>query len=79
MKKLIKKRWYAFLGTFLLLVGGIVALIIGGCMTGWDPITWIRSSYGTTFIILVILSLIGALWLWVLYKRSKLGGDDNDY
>lgn len=78
IKATLKKKWKWFLGSGVFLTIGIVALLVGFNMTGWSIIDWLKSPYATTFFIIVGIGVLIILVAVITYKRSQLGGYDDE-
>ena len=75
-KKKIREKWNKYKGGIIgtgafLLVGGI-AILIGMYANGWNFIKWIKTGYGLTTLICVILGAFGLtmFWLWLVNLRT---------
>ncbi len=66
-----KKAWLMTTGGFLLV--GIIALIVGMVITGFDLIRWLQSPQAVTVYIFLTLGILGIVLITILHKRSHLG------
>lgn len=66
-----KKTWMMTSGVFILF--GLIAVIIGLIITGFDLIQWLQSSYAVTLYIFLTLGILGIIIIIIFYKRSHLG------
>lgn len=82
LKKLLKAKWYWFLGSGLFLIAGLIVMLIGFRMSGWSIAQWFASGYGTTACILIGIG-IAIIVVMLVYKRiAHLGGyhyDNREY
>ena len=60
-KEQLKKKLPWVIGSGVFLVAGVVLLIVGFSLTGWNFIEWLK-PYATTIII--------NWWVWWYYYRS---------
>lgn len=66
-----KKAWILTTGIFLLV--GIIAVIIGLVISGFDLIRWLQSPYAVTLYIFLALGVFGIIVVIICYKKSHLG------
>ena len=72
IKEYFKKYIGVIVGTGAFLLFGLVVMLVGFYMAGWSIVDWLQSKWATTFFIMLIFGLIGALVLYILWKKSKL-------
>lgn len=66
-----KKAWILTTGIFLLV--GIIAIIVGLVISGFDLIRWLQSPYAVTLYIFLALGIFAIVVLVIYYKKSHLG------
>jgi uncharacterized membrane protein len=77
-KEQLKKKLPWIIGSGVFLVSGVVLLIVGFSLTGWNFIKWLEGPYATTTIILLVLGLASAIILTLVIVQVKLLGDTKD-
>ena len=77
-KEQLKKKLPWVIGSGVFLVAGVVLLIVGFSLTGWNFIKWLEGPYATTTIILLVLGLASAIILSLVLIQAKILGDTKD-
>lgn len=78
IKEQLKKKLPWIIGSGVFLVAGVVLLIVGFSLTGWNFLEWLEGPYATTTIILLVLGLASAIILTLVMVQVKLLGDTKD-
>lgn len=78
LKEQLKKKLPWIIGSGVFLVAGVVLLIVGFSLTGWNFLEWLEGPYATTTIILLVLGLASAIILTLVMVQVKLLGDTKD-
>lgn len=78
LKEQLKKKLPWIIGSGVFLVAGVVLLIVGFSLTGWNFVKWLNGPYATTTIILLVLGLASAVILTLVMVQIKLLGDTKD-
>lgn len=66
-----KKVWFISSGIFMLV--GIICLIVGGIITGFNIFEWLKSPYAMTMYVCLIVGVFCIVFMVIEYKRQHLG------
>lgn len=71
IKAFFKNNKGKLISTGVFLSAGLIAIIIGMYMSGWSFLKWIKTGYGLTTLICVVLGLFIITMLWLFWKNIK--------
>ena len=72
IQKWFRTHWRALVWGGAFLTVGAVALIIGMSMCGWDFVKWIKSVYGLTTMISLIVGIAGYAFFAHMFKMREI-------
>ena len=75
IKERFKEHWKAIVATSAFVLSAAIVMLVGFAMNGWSIVRWIKSPFGTTFIIMIVFGIIGGFaWFYVLRIIKKKKG-----
>ena len=72
IKKFFKEKWKFLLGSGIFLTIGLIVMIVGMYITGWNIMKWLKSPWATTTFIFLLGGIFLLTFAFLFKKQMEI-------